>query len=71
MKQEKEVFDLIYNSLGKIFGKDVDLEAVMSVIVGLREREHIMENIGELGLFILENNGIRDPSIGEYKIDTR
>ena len=30
----------------------------MSVIVGLKEKEYVMENIGEFGLFMMERNGI-------------
>ena len=42
----------------------------MSVIVGLKEKEYVMENIGEFGLFMMERNGIPNPSIGrEYKTE--
>ena len=53
--KERQIFDLIYNSLKKVYGEDkVDLEAIISVIAGLREKEQLKENIGELALFILE-----------------
>ena len=42
-----------------MYGEDnVDLEAVMSVIAGLKEKERLRDNIGELGVFILERQGI-------------
>ena len=70
-EEERDVFDLIYSSLEKAYGKDkVDIEAIMSVIVGLKEKEHVKENIGELGLFMLERKGIIDHTIGsEYKTE--
>ncbi len=34
------------------------LEAIMSVIAGLKEREHLRENIGELGGFLLSQEGL-------------
>ena len=47
-KKQKTVFNTVYRSLVKIYGKEnVDLEAIMTVIVGLREKEHLKENIGE------------------------
>lgn len=58
-KMKKEVFNTIYNSLVRVYGKDnVDLEAIMSVIAGLKEKERLKDNIGDLGLFILERKGI-------------
>jgi len=57
--REKRVFNTIYKSLAKVYGEqNVDLEAIMSVIAGLKEKEHIKENIGDLGLFVLERKGI-------------
>lgn len=59
--KEKEVFDEIYNSLTDVYGKDnVDLEAIMSVIVGLQESDHIRDNIGDLGLFALAKKDVLD-----------
>jgi hypothetical protein len=55
VSKEKQTFDLIYNSLAKVYGEDkVDLEAIISVIAGLREKEQFKENIGDLALFLLE-----------------
>ena len=68
-KGEKKVFNIIYSSLEKIYGKDnVDLEAIMSVISALKEKERLIDNIGELGLFILEKNGILN-HIDQFKYD--
>jgi uncharacterized protein YacL (UPF0231 family) len=48
-----------HDSLAKVYGEDkVDLEAIISVIDGLKEKERLKENIGELGLFMLERKGI-------------
>ena len=59
--EQKKVFNIIYNSLAKVYGKDkVDLEAIMSVIVGLKEKERLTDNIGELGSFVLERKGIKN-----------
>jgi hypothetical protein len=59
--EEVEVFDLIYKSLETVYGRDkVDIEAIMSVIHGLKEKAQVMDNIGDLGLFILERKGITD-----------
>ena len=54
MKEEKRAFSVIYRSLAKIYNGNVDLEAVMSVISALKEKERARDNISELGLFILE-----------------
>jgi hypothetical protein len=71
-KEERQVFKLIYNSLKKIYGKDkVDLEAIISVITYLKEKERLKDNIGELGLFMLERKGIIDiESTFAYKTET-
>ncbi len=58
IKEEKRAFSAIYQSLAKIYNDDVDLEAVMSVISALKEKERARDNISELGLFILEKKGI-------------
>ena len=56
---QKELFLKIYGLLEGIYGDDeVDLEAIMSVIAGLKEREHLRENIGELGGFLLSQEGL-------------
>jgi hypothetical protein len=58
-RKEAYLFRLIYNSLENMHGKNnVDLEAIMSVIIGLKEKERPNENIGDLGLFILKRKGI-------------
>jgi hypothetical protein len=31
---------------------NIDLEAIVTVIVGLKQKEHISENIGDLALFL-------------------
>jgi len=46
----------------------VNLEAIMSVILGLKEKVRIRDNLGELGIFMLERKGIIDLSNGsEFK----
>jgi hypothetical protein len=70
--KETQIFDLIYNSLANVYGEDkVDLEAIISIIAGLREKEQVKENIGELALFMLERKGVLH-GINEfdYNIDT-
>jgi hypothetical protein len=57
-KEEKKAFSDIYRSLTKIYNGNVDLEAVMSVISALKEKERARDNISELGLFILEKKGV-------------
>jgi hypothetical protein len=59
---ERKIFDSIYTSLAKAYEDKVDLEAIFSVIVGLKEKEHINDNIGEMGLFILGLEGIMNPA---------
>jgi hypothetical protein len=70
-KEEVEAFGLIYKSLETVYGKDkVDIEAIMSVIHGLKEKGQVKDNIGDLGLFILERKGITDVLTGsELKIE--
>ena len=54
-EDEKNLFNAVYSSLENVYGKDkIDLEAVMSVIIGLRDNERLQDNIGDLGLFILQ-----------------
>jgi SIR2-like domain len=51
-----QVYTGVYDSLAEIYGEDkVDLEAIMSVIVGLKEENRLRDNIGDLGLFVLAN----------------
>jgi hypothetical protein len=65
--KERKVFDDIYSSLAKVYGEDgVDLEAIMSVIVGLKEG-YIKDNIGDLGLFALAKKG--DLDFLDFQID--
>ena len=53
LSKESKIFNDIYDALAGVYGYDnVDLEAIMSVIVGLKEG-HIKDNIGDLGLFAL------------------
>jgi len=60
--KEKHLFNSIYNSLEQIYGKSkVDLESIMSVIVGLKEIS-ALDSIGDLGLFLLQQKGIKDIS---------
>ena len=48
----RKLFLEIYDMLEGIYGdNNVDLEAIMSVIDGLKEKEHLRDNIGELGAF--------------------
>jgi hypothetical protein len=67
-KEEKKAFSDIYRSLTKIYNGNVDLEAVMSVISALKEKERARDNISELGLFILEKKGVLIKQIiGQFK----
>lgn len=69
-KKEKNVFNTVYKTLAKVYGKDkVDLEAIMSVIAGLKEKEYIHGNIGELGLFVLQREGIKN-YVKQFKYST-
>lgn len=68
-EEEKNLFNTVYNSLEKVYGEGkVDLEAVMSVITGLRDNERLQENIGDLGLFILQTKQITD-YVRQFKHD--
>jgi hypothetical protein len=43
----------------------------MSVILGLKDKERVIDNIGDFGLFMLERKGVTNPSNGsEYKTKT-
>jgi len=45
-KEEVEAFDLIYKSLETVYGKDkVDIEAIMSVIHGLKRQRYRRSSI--------------------------
>ena len=56
--QNKLFDDLGHIYYTGIYGKNkVDLEAIMSVIIGLKEERRIRDNIGELGLFGLAKKG--------------
>lgn len=58
--EQKKLFNSIYGSLATIYGKDkVDLESIMSVIVGLKENRYI-DNIEDLGLFLIQIQGIKN-----------
>jgi hypothetical protein len=47
-------FNKIYHSMEEIYGKDnVDIESIISVIVGLKDKARIKENLGDLSLFTL------------------
>jgi hypothetical protein len=65
--EEKKLFNSIYEQLAKIYGKHkVDLESIMTIIVGLKEN-HFIDNIGDIGLFLLQMKGIENvSSIKEY-----
>jgi NAD-dependent SIR2 family protein deacetylase len=65
--EEKKLFNSIYDSLATIYGKHkVDLESIISVIVGLKENLSL-DNIGDIGLFVLQRNGIKNTSnLEEY-----
>jgi hypothetical protein len=63
-----QVFTEIYDLLAGVYGDDrVDLEAVMSVIVGLKDDNRIRDNVGDLGLFVLAKKGNIDFSEFRYK----
>jgi uncharacterized protein YydD (DUF2326 family) len=59
LTKRKGLFAKIYETLQPFYGEGkVDLEAIMYVITGLKEREHIRENIGDLGAFLLGQQGV-------------
>jgi SIR2-like domain len=71
VSHKKDLFVKIYDILQVIYGEgNVDLEAIMSVITGLKEREHFRENIGELGGFLLRQQGIvnANQKVEEYDV---
>lgn len=52
--KERHLFNQIYESMEAIYGKDnVDVESIISVIIGLKDESKVKENIGDLGLFLL------------------
>jgi hypothetical protein len=43
----------------------------MSLILGLKDKERVRDNISDFGLFMLERKGVTNPSNGsEYKTKT-
>ena len=69
---ERKIFETVYTSLGKAYEEqdNVDLEAIISVITGLKEKEHVNENIGDLGLFMLQI-GWKINTEKEFAFDTK
>jgi SIR2-like domain len=68
---EKKLFHTIYKSLTHEYAEDnLDLEAIMSVIVELKEKNRLKDNIGELGLFVLAKEGITNISDYHYERST-
>jgi hypothetical protein len=58
-KRRKWFLTRCTKSLAKVHGKDrIGLEAIMSVIDGLKDKERLQENMGDLGLFLLQIEGI-------------
>jgi hypothetical protein len=56
----RQLFFQIFKSSQDAYGKkNVDIEAIMSIIAGLKEREHLRENIGDLAAFYLKQEGMR------------
>ena len=48
-KRRKWFLTRCTKSLAKVHGKDrLDLEVIMSVIVGLKDKERLLENMGDL-----------------------
>jgi len=54
-KRRKWFLTWCTESLAKVYGKDrVDLEVIVSVIVGPKDKERLQENMIDLGLFVLQ-----------------
>ena len=49
-------YNEIYNTMNSVWPNKVDIESIMSVVVGLKEQENIYENIGDFGLYKLQRN---------------
>jgi hypothetical protein len=68
--KEKYLFNSIYNSLEEVYGKSkVDLDSIMSVIVGLKEISEL-DSIGDLGLFLLRQKGIKNIMDLKYDLES-
>ena len=64
--EEKKLFNLIFDTLSNFYGKHkVNLESIMSVIVGLKESS-VSNNIGDIGLFLLNSKGINISTMEKY-----
>jgi len=56
---QTDLFNKIYHSMEEIHGKDnVDIESIISVIVGLKDKLRIKENLGDLSLYIISRNNL-------------
>jgi hypothetical protein len=53
----KKIYDDIWE-IEKKSHKDPDIESIMSIIVSLKDKEHIKENLDDFALFILNKNSI-------------
>lgn len=54
---QTDLFNEIYYSMEDVHGKDnVDIESIISVIIGLKDKLRIKENLGDLSLYILNRN---------------
>jgi hypothetical protein len=48
-KRRKWFLTMCTKSLAKVYGKDrLDLEVIMSIIFGLKDKERLLENMGDL-----------------------
>jgi hemoglobin-like flavoprotein len=66
INDQTDLFNKIYYSMEEIYGKDnVDIESIISVIIGLKDKPRVKENLGDLSLFIINRN--KSDIYGVYK----
>lgn len=66
----KNIYRKIVEIMNKIFDGKPDIESIMSVIIGLKDKNHLKENLGDFALYILHIfNNINIDKIHE-KVDT-
>ena len=54
---QTDLFNKIYHSMEEIHGKEnVDIESIISVIIGLKDKLKVKENLGDLSLYIMKRN---------------
>jgi hypothetical protein len=64
----KKIYDDIWE-IEKKSHKDPEIESIMSIIVSLKDKEHIKENLDDFALFILNKNSIDIQDSIKYNTD--